>query len=203
MWVKIADFGVSKCTESTVLRTQVMSQGYASPEMLGLLTIANTTYSDGIDIWALGCVAHEMLTGQIPFLDSTPQYFDSELSLETMADDELTHDTDTTALKAFCDDKIAFPTERMRRAGVSAVAEECVMAMLVAVPNARISAQDALKSEWLRPPVDVVGVVEPNSEQQSKSKNMSVSSCPSYRLLVDRLPILSLIVGYVVGKCVA
>lgn len=175
VWVKIADFGVSKCTKRTILRTRVHSQGYAPPEMLGLLGSEHPTYSTGIDIWALGCILHEMLTGEIPFLDSTPQYFDSDLSLESRADSELTAEVDIAALKDFCDGKV-FPNHGLRRAGVSAAAEECVKSMLVVIPEARVTAQNALLGEWLRPATEDGEEAELRAEQQARRKHMSVLS---------------------------
>lgn len=177
VWVKIADFGVSKCTKSTILRTRVGTEGYAAPELLGLLGMANTVYSNWIDIWALGCIVHEMLTGEIPFLDCTAQHFDSEFSLETRPIDELTPQTDTGAMHAFCRGEIPFPTDSMRRSGVSTAAEQCVRSMLVAIPESRVTAQDALQNEWLQPPVVVGEEGEADGEQQVRRNNMSVSFC--------------------------
>lgn len=63
-----------------------MPPRYALPEMLGLVPrngMANMTYSNGVDIWALGCIIHEMLTGEIPFVGIIEEQ-DSQLSLETI-----------------------------------------------------------------------------------------------------------------------
>lgn len=173
MWVKIADFGVSQCTKNTFLRTQVVSPGYTSPELLGLVPrngVANMTYSNGVDIWALGCIIHEMLTGEIPFLGSI-QELGSEFSLETVSNDGLMPQTDITALHAFCNGTIGLPTDSMQKSGVSIAAVECVKSMLVAIPNSRVTAQDALQCEWLRPPADF-GVVPEMNQEQSRRNHM-------------------------------
>lgn len=153
-----------------------MTQGYASPELLGLLPPTDMAYTNEIDIWALGCIVHEMLTGEIPFLDN-PQYFDSQLSLASEPDDAQMPQTDVIALKAFCDGSIAFPTDRMRRSGVSDAAEECVKSMLVVIPKFRVTAQDALQSEWLLPDGYLDAGAQPNAEQ-SRRNHMLVFSRP-------------------------
>lgn len=142
------------------------------------------TYSNGVDIWALGCIIHEMLTGEIPFLGSI-QESDPQLSLETISNDALMPQTDITALQAFCNGRIDLPTDSMQRSGVSTAAVECVKSMLVAIPNSRITAQDALQCEWLRPPADFGAVPELNEEQLKRRNHMWVSSSPRYPSIAD------------------
>ncbi len=72
--LKVLDFGVAKVLEQEAQRTatQIGSPAYAAPEQLGALvrTLAanqQITIAAGVspatDVWALGLVAHELLTG--------------------------------------------------------------------------------------------------------------------------------------------
>lgn len=155
-----------------MLRTRFMSQGYVSPELLGLLprdAIAKT-YTNEIDIWALGCIVHELLTGEIPFLDSK-EYFVTE-STESESDDAPMPQTDVGALKEFCDGLTEFPSDGMRRSGVSDAAEECVRSMLVVIPKFRVAAKDALQSAWLLEQDDPVVTPESGENNHNRSHRM-------------------------------
>lgn len=149
--MKIADFGVSKRTKGTMLHTRLGSQGYVAPELMGLLPrrYMSDNYSQAVDIWALGCVIHELLTGEIPFReieyepDGTTEFdFGSEMgSMEPQ--------TDIGTLKLFCDGKTDFPTDQLRQSLVSDVGIEFVKELLVADPESRAAAKAALASAWL------------------------------------------------------
>ncbi len=56
--VKIIDFG-SSCTDSKSGFSYVQSRYYRAPEVvLGL------PYSHGVDMWSLGCIVYELITGK-------------------------------------------------------------------------------------------------------------------------------------------
>ena len=67
VWVKLGDFGVSKrilAQSITTLHTPVSTQLYSAPEVLGLDSSSETSnYTNSVDIWSLGCVIYELLTG--------------------------------------------------------------------------------------------------------------------------------------------
>ncbi|KAL0630970.1 hypothetical protein Q9L58_010180 [Maublancomyces gigas] len=75
IWVKITDFGVSKHAAGKSMQTNCGTFFHRAPEQQGLLPKYLTTrnnYTIAVDLWALGVVAHEVLTTEIPFLESFP-----------------------------------------------------------------------------------------------------------------------------------
>lgn len=73
--VKIGDFGISKrivahpsaSTAATFLRTRVYTPDYAAPEVVQQEAGPNGVYTSAVDLWSLGCITHEILTGHTPF----------------------------------------------------------------------------------------------------------------------------------------
>ncbi|RPA91682.1 kinase-like protein, partial [Choiromyces venosus 120613-1] len=66
VWVKLGDFGISKRIHGdTSYRTQVCTDNYAAPEVLGIDPNSETSiYTNAVDMWSLGCVVYEILTGE-------------------------------------------------------------------------------------------------------------------------------------------
>lgn len=68
-YVKIGDYGLSKSMSASVHSGQTVTVGtvhYMAPE------IGQGRYDRGVDIYALGVVLYEMLTGQTPYLGASP-----------------------------------------------------------------------------------------------------------------------------------
>ena len=125
VWVKIGDLGLAKFARNgTALRPEAFSPGYSAPEM-GIKTIGDSSdYTNAVDMWAVGCIAHEMLTRLLPFPNI------SELSLYCIRPE--------------------FPRNFMLVKNISRKGMEIVESMLAFQPERRIPAEEALDSEWLR-----------------------------------------------------
>lgn len=121
-WVKLGDFSICKrsTTRQTVLRTQVGTQGYQAPEVLGLIDTGKTEiYDSQCDIWSYGCLVFEMLTKQLPF-------------------------PDIRALMGYCNQNEPFPGHLMQNSGGTLLLAEFALALLQANPAARPTADQAI-----------------------------------------------------------
>ena len=68
-WVKLSDFGISKRAEDNAANTpwtRAGTDGYMAPELLDYVP-SERADPQAADIWALGVVAHQMLTTQLCF----------------------------------------------------------------------------------------------------------------------------------------
>lgn len=101
-------------------------------------------------MWALGCVVHELLTGQIPFceVDDDDDGEDEMTGLDLGPMEVLGPQTDMDAVRSFCDGKTEFPTNVLKESGVSDDAIGFMKAILVANPESRAEAKGALDSPW-------------------------------------------------------
>jgi serine/threonine protein kinase len=112
-FVKILDFGVAKMLEPEGEKGRVTQAGvvFGTPEYMAPET-ARIGYSDArSDIYALGVMFYEMLTGTVPFTGEAPvdvmmkQVNDRVPPLHEMAPEaEITEETERTILKALAKD---------------------------------------------------------------------------------------------------
>ncbi|CUS10657.1 unnamed protein product [Tuber aestivum] len=138
--VKLGDFGVSKCVnEHTVLRTQIFTRSYSAPEILGVLdsSLETSEYTRAVDIWSLGCVMFEVLTGSVLF------------RMECF-------------VWHFCYGKAELMLEPLREAVGGEGGFEFVRGLLSPEPVGRPSAVEALRDPWLEVP-EIVRVKERGS----------------------------------------
>lgn len=151
IWVKITDFGISKLSSETSLRTVCGTTCYQAPEVLGLLpmnmrTSGGKSYTKIVDIWALGAVVHKILTSEIPFCekyeDCTITGIDSAYTTSSEVDLGLVAD--------YCRKSQPFPTDCLITNNASKYAIDFVKSMMVADPRGRITAVEALDSRWLK-----------------------------------------------------
>lgn len=157
MWVKITDFGISKQALDTSLRTACGTSSYQAPEVIGLLPrhMMNTrknSYSNLVDLWALGAVVHQILTSEIPFQDMYEDPDDMETSLSSLdmgSNRTICAAIDMRLLYGYCQGLKIFPTKSLGNSAVTRNGVHFVKSLMAADPKERVSASEALKSEWL------------------------------------------------------
>src|SRR5579859_7828868 len=66
-WWKIADFGLTSTAASTQLQTTSAARGKCSYRAPELLLGPKSRYNQKSDLWALGCILYELITGATPF----------------------------------------------------------------------------------------------------------------------------------------
>lgn len=145
--VKIADFGISKSTAGTSLRTRCGTHGYLAPELQGFRPrgyLSENEYTNAVDIWALGCVVHEILTSQIPFLEIV-----SDTTLPWTSFSRLETQFDMDSFSEFCKGRISLPIELLQQSQVSGRGVDFTKRLLIANPSFRPSAAEALNDIWL------------------------------------------------------
>lgn len=151
--VKLADFGISKSTSGTTPRTRIGTHGFLAPEIHGFPPPKSTRgneYTNAVDLWALGCLVHQILTSRIPFtlveLESTSQ--ESGILIPSSRTKRLDTRFNMTHFAAFCDGA-DFPSEDLQNSQVSRSGVDFVMRLLVVDPESRMSAAEALNHPWL------------------------------------------------------
>lgn len=105
------------------------------------------SYSNAVDLWALGVVVHEILTSEIPFLDSDTDTTMTITGLLCTSDD--TPEVDMELLFKYCRDPALFPTQPLHTNGISDIWQDFVRSLMAVDPRDRPSATDALNSRCL------------------------------------------------------
>lgn len=144
----MADFGTVKEIKDTLLWTRCGTPGYLAPEILGILPQrlkVGKTFAYALDMWSLGCLVHELLTSEMPFLELGNQ---SEMfSGMTMSD--FTPQVDMGSLLEYCRDEIEFPAEILRNAQVEEEGIDLIKGLMNPDPKGRSTAALTLKHPWL------------------------------------------------------
>lgn len=119
--IKIADFGFAKrVTSEQCLLTQCGTPGYVAPEILH-----GVAYGTKADMWSLGVITYILLGGYPPFIEQNQR--------------EL--------FKKIKKGQYEFHPEYW--GGISAGAKDLISKLLTVHPNKRISASEALRSNWV------------------------------------------------------
>lgn len=153
--VKLTDFGISKHWAGSSLRTHCGTLCYQAPEQLGLLPrdrfarfrhAKANSYTSAIDIWALGAIVHQILTSEIPFLDTDQDLFLSDF--DSVPPEEKSPTLDMGLIVDYCRGGKPFPTNSLltHRAGQSAI--DFVKSLMAPKPSDRLTAENSLKSDW-------------------------------------------------------
>lgn len=141
----------SKREKGTFLHTTAGAPGYCAPEILRLLPQESRTqnlYTNAVDMWALGCLVHEILTSEIPFLE-TP-FSNIDLDSDMMSGlDFPQRQIDMEMLSKFCSSGIDLPVRVLQDSGASSNEIDFLKKLLVPHPHRRVAAKDALRIPWL------------------------------------------------------
>lgn len=137
--VKLADFGVSaQLTASVPARQTTLGMPYwMAPEV-----ICNNLYGPAVDIWSMGIVAIELVTGRVPH-----QELESRQALMKIVE---------------CDPPYLSRWIKGRNELLSTVYVETVRQCLIKDRNRRITAHEILRTRWLdvqTPPASFVAIV--------------------------------------------
>lgn len=136
--IKIADFGLSKGIASRMssFRTIAGTAGYVAPELLGLAHDDDAddddasppfSYSNAVDIWAVGVIAFVLLVGDLPF-----------------------DPTDFRHLRRYVKGKVGFPERFLRDRNVSALGLSFIASQTIPAPSNRPSVSSSLNHQWFR-----------------------------------------------------
>lgn len=100
-----------------------------------------------MDVWAVGAMAHQILTSEVPFLDKY-QDMGSTMLVAGQAS-TIGPAIDTDLLFNFCRGLKPFPSESLQENQVPVEGIDFVRSLMLADPRGRLSAKEALKARWL------------------------------------------------------
>ena len=128
--VKIGDFGLAKLAGTdTAFRTEGGTRSYVAPEVGIAISGDTSEYTNAVDIWAIGCITHELLTRHPPFR-GFGELMSYVIRPEPPRKDMLSKNISQKGIE-FVASTLGYPLER------------------------RIAAIEALDSDWLR--LEVIG----------------------------------------------
>lgn len=145
--IKIADFGFAKkVRKPNCLSTLCGSASYVAPEVLDLTT---TGYDERADIWSCGVIMYVLLGGYAPFdapVDDLPNLI---LRGEYEFHDQYWKDT-------------------------SASAKELISSCLQVSPDIRITAEEALASDWMTVESETLSGIDLTVAQEQIRKTLPI-----------------------------
>jgi serine/threonine protein kinase len=121
--VKVADFGFAKDWGGASMVSFIGTPGYLAPELR-----QGTSYTETVDVWALGVILYVLLSGRLPFAaDTAPIPRGKKMAAEHL--------------------KLEFPEAEF--AHVSTSVKELMYHMLQLDPKARITSDKVLQHPWV------------------------------------------------------
>lgn len=117
---KLADFGLSNFLDSGALESKVGTPYFCAREV-----VTNEKYGTKADLWSLGVVAYEMLSGRKPFEGSHTK----------------------SVLHAILEGKYSFPRTQWQH--ISEEARDFISKLICIDVNKRLSAVEALQHPWI------------------------------------------------------
>lgn len=95
-----------------------------APELRDYLGLATSKeYTNAVDLWAVGCITHRLLTSKVPFLPGK-------------------------SLTQYCEGISPFPNGPLVKCNVTDSGSKFVQELLVISPKERLSAAQALQHHW-------------------------------------------------------
>jgi len=186
--LRLCDFG-SACNTSgeSVLTDYVATRWYRAPELL----VRFNDYGPGVDMWALGCVMAELVTGQALFTGETDldQLFIINNALGPLTSDQSTRCLDLSGFVKF--PSVGERQTLQKRLGHLATDQQLqfLTRVLVVDPAQRASAKIALSMPWLADRVASSTVGEPDHGMQPKPRTRQVLGVPGGTVADARLAI--------------
>lgn len=117
---KLADFGLSNFLDAGALESKVGTPYFCAREV-----VTNESYGSKADLWSLGVVAYEMLSGRKPFEGSHTK----------------------SVLYAILDGRYTFPAKQWQY--ISVEARDFISRLICIDVNKRLSAREALQHPWI------------------------------------------------------
>lgn len=129
------------------------TRAYLAPEAQGLVPRrfkTGLTFSYALDLWSLGCVVYELLTSEIPFLDTRDDGdgYEDMRGLDS-GFENLGTEVDMDSLIEYCRGESEFPSEILQTANVTEQGIDFVKSLMVPNPKERATAASALQNPWV------------------------------------------------------
>lgn len=154
--IKIADFGLARLRNSPsgYYSNSVVTLWYRAPELL----LGGQKYGFGVDIWSLGCIFSELLTGHILFKEQKEQQQFEKICEKCGVPTEVDW-PGVSSLKHYHDFAPKRMTQRTLiqhlkelKQGLDPLALELIDRMLQMNPEKRITVTDALQHKYFNDP---------------------------------------------------
>ncbi|KAJ7360623.1 Serine/threonine-protein kinase H1 [Desmophyllum pertusum] len=121
--IMITDFGLSNTRQNS--DSETMDTTCGTPEYIAPEILMSQSYTNSVDMWAIGVITHILLSGEMPFLDENR----------------------TRMYKAILKAKYSYNGEAWK--DVSDLAKQFIDKLLVLDPDKRMTADQALRDPWI------------------------------------------------------